>query len=149
MNIHWLADPVRYQRMTTEELRQTFLLESLFSLGEIRLAYIDADRAVVGIAAPVGTAIPLPNDPLLKAGSFLERRELGALNIGGSGVIHVDGESYAMSNLDCLYLGRSNVKVEFESTDFGCPAIFYLLSYPAHQCHPVALIRKEDITPTE
>jgi len=149
MEIHWLADCVRYQRMTTEELRQAFLLDSLHTSGEVRLAYVDAERAVVGFAAPEERALRLPNDPLLRACCFLERRELGVLNIGGGGVVHVDGATYELDNQDCLYLGRGNVKVEFASNDAKTPAAFYLLSYPAHQSYPIALVRKQDVAPTE
>ena len=79
-----MADPVRYPRMTTAELRETFLLHDLYEPGQIHLDYIDLDRAVVGIAAPVESAIALPSYPELRAKYFLERRELGVLNIGGS-----------------------------------------------------------------
>ena len=149
MKTYQTADPVRYPRMTSSELRESFLIDSLSSPGEICLAYIDLDRSVVGMASPLEQTLSLPNDSLLKAQYFLERRELGALNIGGSGTIRVNGESYTMSNLDCLYVGRGNAKVEFESSDPADPAIFYLLSYPAHQVYPVTLIRKEDANPTE
>jgi len=149
MKIHWMADSVRYQGMTTGELRETFLLESLFSLGEIRLAYIGVERAVVGMAAPHGTSLSLPNDPILRANSFLERRELGALNIGGNGRIRVGEESYSVDKLDCLYIGRGSGEVTFESMNPEDPAIFYLLSYPAHHSYLTALVRKEDAIATE
>ena len=149
MKTYQMADPVRYLRMTSSELRESFLIDSLFAPGEIRLAHIDLDRSVVGMASPLETALSLPNDSLLKAQYFLERRELGALNIGGSGTIRANGESYALNNLDCLYVGRGNAEITFESSDPADPAIFYLLSYPAHHVHPVTLVRKEDANPTE
>jgi 4-deoxy-L-threo-5-hexosulose-uronate ketol-isomerase len=149
MKTYLMADPVRYLRMTSSELRESFLIDSLSAPGEVRLAYVDLDRSVVGMASPLENALPLPNDLLLKAQHFLERRELGALNIGGSGTIRVNGESYALNNLDCLYVGRGNAEVTFESSDSADPAVFYLLSYPAHQVYPVTLIRKKDANPTE
>ncbi len=149
MKTYQMADSVRYPRITSSELRESFLIDSLSTPGEISFAYIDLDRSVVGMASPLENALPLPNDSLLKAQYFLERRELGALNIGGNGIIRVNGESYTMSNLDCLYVGRGNDEVEFESSDPADPAIFYLLSYPAHQTYPVTLIPKEDANPTE
>jgi len=149
MKTYLMADPVRYKRMTSVELRESFLIDSLFAPGEIRLVYVDLDRSVVGMASPLDKALLLPTDSMLRADYFLERRELGALNIGGSGSIRVNGESYAVSNLDCLYIGRGNAEVQFESKDAADPAIFYLLSYPAHHVYPTALVRKEDANPTE
>jgi 4-deoxy-L-threo-5-hexosulose-uronate ketol-isomerase len=85
----------------------------------------------------------------LRASYFLERRELGALNIGGKGVIHADGETFALDNLDCLYIGRGTKEISFESVDAKSPAVFYLLSYPAHANYPARLIRKDQASPTE
>jgi 4-deoxy-L-threo-5-hexosulose-uronate ketol-isomerase len=91
----------------------------------------------------------LPNDPILRANSFLERRELGALNMGGNGRIRVGEESYPVDKLDCLYIGRGSGEVTFESMNPEDPAIFYLLSYPAHHSYLTALVRKEDAIATE
>ena len=144
-----MADPVRYQRMTTEELRETFLLDALYEPGKIHLNYVDLDRAVVGMVAPVEGAIALPTDADLRASYFTERREVGVLNIGGSGTVTVEGKSYELENLDVLYVGRGNADVSFESRDKSAPAVFYLLSYPAHASYPVTVVRKADAIPTE
>ena len=144
-----MADPVHYPRMTTEELRETFLLDGLYEPGKIQLNYVDLDRTVVGFAAPEDSALALPAYPELRAAYFTERRELGALNIGGAGAINVDGKSYELGNLDVLYIGRGNKEVSFASKDKSAPAIFYLLSYPAQAVYPVALVPKEDAVPTE
>jgi 4-deoxy-L-threo-5-hexosulose-uronate ketol-isomerase len=144
-----MADPVRYPRMTTEELRGTFLLNDLHEPGKIHLNYIDLDRAVVGIVSPLDVPIALPTDPDLRATYFTERRELGALSIGGAGTITVEGKSYELNNLDVLYIGRGNKEIIFASKDKAAPAVFYLLSYPAHAEYPTALVRKEDASPTE
>ncbi len=144
-----MADAVRYPRMTTEELRETFLLNSLYEPGKMHLNYVDLDRAVVGIAAPAGAPLALLTDPDLRATYFTERRELGVLNIGGSGVARVEGKSYDLENLDVLYIGRGNAEVTFASKSEDAPAIFYLLSYPAHTSYPVTLVRKDEATPTE
>ena len=149
MKTYLMADPVRYKRMTSSELRENFLIDSLAAPGAVRLAYVDLDRSIVGMANPLDKALLLPNDSMLRANYFLERRELGVLNIGGSGVIRVNGESYTMNNLDCLYIGRGNDEVQFESNDATDPAAFYLLSYPAHQVYPTTLIRKEEANPIE
>jgi 4-deoxy-L-threo-5-hexosulose-uronate ketol-isomerase len=121
----------------------------MYAPGEIRLAYIELDRAVAGMATPIAAPLALPTPSALRANYFLERRELGALNIGGEGTIVVDEKLFQLSNLDCLYLGRGNRKVEFASADAAHPAVFYLLSYPAHAEYPLALVRKEDAKPTE
>jgi len=144
-----MADPVRYPRMTTEELRETFLLDNLRQAGAIQLAYVDLDRAVVGMAVPFESSLALPTSPELRASFFTERRELGALNVGGAGVVHVGSSSYSLDNLDLLYIGRGNADIRFESKSANSPAAFYLLSYPAHTSYPVTLVKKIDAQPTD
>ena len=144
-----MADPVRYPRMNTDELRDTFLLSALCAPGQLHLNYVDLDRAVAGFASPLESPIALPTDPDLRATYFTERRELGALNVGGAGVITVEGKTYDLDNLDVLYIGRGNKQVTFASKDKTAPAVYYLLSYPAHAEYPTTLVRKEDAIPTE
>ncbi len=147
MKIVQMADQVRYPSMTTAELRETFLLEDLFREGEIETRYVDLDRAVIGGAVPTTSPLTLETHPELRAEYFLERRELGVLNVGGPGVISVDGASFEMDKLDCLYVGRGNQAVTFVSIDASSPAAFYLLSYPAHATHPNALAKFTDLQP--
>lgn len=149
MKTVFLADPQRFPRMTTQELRDAFLLPSMFESGHIHLAYVDMDRTVIGMATPTETPISLPSPALLRAGHFLDRRELGALNIGGNGGIRVGDSTYSLQNLDCLYLGRGQSDVSFYSEDPESPAVFYLLSYPAHRSFPTSLIRKSESNPME
>ena len=144
-----MADPVRYPRMTTAELRETFLLDGLSEPGKINLNYVDLDRTIAGFAAPVDTALTLPTYPELRAEYFLERREVGVLNVGGAGQVSVDGQKYELNNLDVLYISRGKKQVIFTSNDSSKPAAFYLLSYPAHAEYPVTLVRKEEANPTE
>jgi 4-deoxy-L-threo-5-hexosulose-uronate ketol-isomerase len=144
-----MADPVRYPVMTTKQLRETFLIDTLYAPGMLCLSYVDLDRAVVGMAAPLTTPIALVPDEALRVNYFMERRELGALNIGGNGIIHVDGKTHALENLDCLYVGRGAKEVAFQSADINAPAIFYLLSYPAHASHPTTLVRKDQASSVE
>jgi 4-deoxy-L-threo-5-hexosulose-uronate ketol-isomerase len=143
-----MADPVRYPRMTTEELRGTFLLEGASAPGKLQLAYVDLDRAVVGMAVPGEQPLSLPTYPELRAGFFTERRELGVLNIGGAGAVHVGQQTCCLDNLDVLYIGRGNPEVRFESKSKDQPAVFYLLSYPAHSNYPTTLVKKADANPT-
>jgi 4-deoxy-L-threo-5-hexosulose-uronate ketol-isomerase len=149
MKTYLMADPVRYPAMTTAQIRETFLIDALYEPGALRQVYVDLDRAVVGMAAPLATPITLAPDTMLRANHFLERRELGVLNIGGTGAIRVDGTAHTLENLDCLYIGRGAKEVVFESADTKSPAIFYLLSYPAHTSYPTTLIRKDDASPVE
>lgn len=144
MKLYQMADPVRYKRMTTEELRETFLVENLFAPGKIELVYTDLDRAVIGSAVPQGAPLTLGTEPELRAEYFTERRELGVLNIGGKGSVEVEGKKYSMDRLDCLYVGRGNPKVVFSSDDPAKPAQFYLLSYLAHTSYPTTLVKKEE-----
>src|SRR5579863_3152886 len=108
MKIIQMADAVRYARMTTAELRETFLLDHLFIPGMLSLTYLDLDRTVVGSAVPLGSAIVLPTDDALKADHFTERRELGVLNVGASGTVRVNEHSFDLEHLDALYIGRGN-----------------------------------------
>jgi 4-deoxy-L-threo-5-hexosulose-uronate ketol-isomerase len=149
MKIVMMADPVRYPRMNTQELRETFLIDGLSQPGSICLSYVDLDRAVVGIAVPVENPLVLETSPELRATYFTERREIGALNVGGIGTIHVGATSYQLGNLDLLYIGRGNADIRFESTDKDNPAVYYLLSYPAHAAYPVALVRKAEAQPAD
>jgi 4-deoxy-L-threo-5-hexosulose-uronate ketol-isomerase len=131
--------------MTTEQLRETFLLEGLFKPGEIECVYVDVDRTVIGSAVPTSAALVLASDPMLRAEYFLERRELGVLNVGGAGTVVVDGKSFDLAKLDCLYVGRGSKSVEFSSSSADTPASFYLLSYPAHKEYPTAMVKFADL----
>lgn len=144
-----ISDPVRYSRMTTEELRQSFLIDKIARPGAIELTYLDLDRAVVGIASPTVGHLKLETSPELRAQYFTERRELGALNIGGEGIVHVGDSAYTLQNLDLIYIGRGNPEIRFESKSAASPAAYYLLSYPAHASYPVTVVKKDSAQPTE
>jgi len=144
-----IADPVRYPRMTTHELRESFLINAIYQPGTIQLTYIDLDRAVVGMAVPLERPLVLSTSPELRAEYFTERRELGALNVGGAGTVHVGSSTYELDNLDLIYIGRGNQDIRFESKSKDTPAAFYLLSYPAHAIYPVTVVKKADAQPTE
>lgn len=144
-----ISDPVRYSRMTTQEVRECFLADGLYEAGDIRFNYVDLDRAVVGIASPLNAPLTLTSYPELRAEYFTERRELGALNIGGPGVVQVGDRRHELGNLDLIYIGRGNPDIRFESMEKGTPAVFYILSYPAHAEHPVTVVRKSEAQPTE
>jgi 4-deoxy-L-threo-5-hexosulose-uronate ketol-isomerase len=144
-----MADPVRYPAMTTAQVREAFLIDALFRPGELHQVHVDLDRAVVGMAAPLRRPIGLIADETLRAKYFTERRELGVLNITTGGLIHVGSESHLLASLDCLYIGQGAKEITFESTNPDSPAVFYLLSYPAHCSYPTTLVRKADASLVE
>ena len=138
-----------YAGLNTDELRGAYLLEGLFVPGEIKLVYTDTDRAIVGGAIPLQGPLMLAAAAELRAEYFCERRELGILNVGGEGSVEVEDHEFAMSKLDCLYVGRGSRKVVLKSRDANDPAAFYLLSYPAHTPCPTRLARKSEATAVE
>ncbi|MBC6611139.1 5-dehydro-4-deoxy-D-glucuronate isomerase [Hymenobacter sp. BT507] len=133
--------------MNTAELRENFLLENLFVPGDIQLVYTHYDRMVVGGVVPTGDAIPLPCPDNLKADFFLQRRELGILNIGQPGTVTVDGTTYELGRQDCLYVGKDAQEVVFASADPSQPARYYLLSTPAHATYPTKRLTQAEATP--
>lgn len=143
MKTRLVADQIRYQRMSTAELRESFLVEDLFQPGSVELIYADADRAVIGSVVPTGKKLTLAADKeQLASEYFAERREIGILNTGAAGNVIVEGKPYAMEHCDGLYIGRGSRQIEFESHDGSEPARFFLISYPAHATYPTAHAKK-------
>jgi 4-deoxy-L-threo-5-hexosulose-uronate ketol-isomerase len=138
--------PHQVAQMSTKELRETFLVEKLFEPGEVTGTFTDLDRLVVGGAMPLAP-LSLPNHKETGASFFLERRELGAINIGGPGQIVADGKTFALDKLDCAYLPKGTKSVVFESSSSQNPAKFYFLSCPAHATLPAAMLKAKDATP--
>lgn len=134
--------------MNTDELRQTFLIEQLMVDDQIKLVYSHYDRVIVGGAKPTSSTLTLETHPELRADYFLERRELGIINVGGEGIVEVDGESFMLNKLDCVYAGKGVKTVRFKSSDGNKPAVFYLLSSPAHQSYPARKLTKEEAQPS-
>ncbi len=131
-----------YPGLNTEALRAAFLVDSLFTGGQVELVYTDADRAIVGSAVPTSAPLRIGADAELRAACFCERRELGLFNIGGNGAVAAGGQRFELGKLDCLYVGRGTECIELSSADPANPAAFYLLSYPAHATHPTTLARE-------
>lgn len=125
-------------------LREELLIDDVFGKNEVRLVYSHIDRIIVGGVMPDKGGVRLPCGDELRAEYFLERREMGVINIGGSGRITADGQVYEMNGGDCLYLGRGVKDVAFFSADDRSPAAFYINSCPAHKEYPTRLIREAD-----
>ena len=144
MEFLFTADRNRYRRMTTDELRDSYMVEEMFLPGEVTLCYTDIDRAIVGSAVPLGEPLTLPVHKELASEFFAQRREIGVINIGGAGKVTVDGETYDVDNRDSLYIGRGSKDVEFLSDSVESPAQYYILSYPAHADYPTKLVKQSD-----
>ncbi|MFC1551812.1 5-dehydro-4-deoxy-D-glucuronate isomerase [Candidatus Latescibacterota bacterium] len=136
MEKRYSPDQIRFEMMNTTEIRESFLIEDLFTSGEVGMIYSDIDRVIVGSAVPTGSALSLEAGKELAADYFAQRRELGVINIGGSGAVLVDGSEYPMVKLDALYIGRGSKDIAFTSADAANPAKFYIVSYPAHAEYP-------------
>jgi 4-deoxy-L-threo-5-hexosulose-uronate ketol-isomerase len=128
---------------TTEELRREFLINNLFVENQIKLVYTMYDRLIVGGIMPVNQALTLETIDELKAPYFLERRELGIINVGGKGKVTVDGTVYELNNKEALYIGKGNKEVTFEAVN-GEQPYFYINSAPAHQAFPTKKITKAE-----
>jgi 4-deoxy-L-threo-5-hexosulose-uronate ketol-isomerase len=133
--------------MSTQQLRDAFQITSLFVPGEINGHFTDLDRLVVGGAMPAAKPVELANHRETGRAFFLERRELGAINIAGAGTVVADGKTFALEKLDCVYLPMGTKSVSFTSDDAKHPAKFYFLSCPAHAAHPAAMMKSADVTP--
>ena len=149
MEIRFQNSPKETSQMDTQQLRTNFLVEGLMQPGEIKLVYTHYDRMIVGGIVPTAKVISLPNEGELKANYFLERRELGIINVGGKGTVTADGSSYEIDKLECVYLGKGTKEVSFSSTDQKSPAYFYILSVPAHHTYPNTKMTKEQAAPVQ
>ncbi|SFF11474.1 4-deoxy-L-threo-5-hexosulose-uronate ketol-isomerase [Paenibacillus algorifonticola] len=148
MEIRHTTNPTDVKQYTTERLRQEFLIESLFEQDRLTSVYTHYDRMVVGGAFPVNEKLALEAGDTLKTEYFLERREIGFLNIGGDAVITVDGETYELSRLDVLYVGKGKRDVQLASKDKANPTKLYFCSALAHAEYPTRKMTMEEANPT-
>lgn len=147
MELRTAASPRDVKHYTTERLREEFLIQNLFVTGEIKLVYSHIDRIITGAAVPV-EPITLTAGDELRAEYFLQRREMGVINIGPKGIICVDGKDYEVGYKEGMYIGRGAKDIVFKSADAKDPARFYINSTPAHTAYPTVLIKPEG-TPSE
>ena len=134
------CNPQDVKTYDTDRLRSSFLMEKVMVADEINLTYSMYDRFIFGGAMPVQKELVLDTIDPLKAQYFLERRELGVINVGGDGIVSVDGKEYELHFKEALYVGRGNKKVTFRSKDAANPAKFYLNSATAHQAYKTQLV---------
>lgn len=129
-----------YKHYDTARLREEYVVEDVFGVDDIHLTYSYIDRIIFGGVIPVNEEVVLGSAPELRAEHFLDRREMGVINIGGDGFITVDGTRYDVKHWEALYIGRGAKEVKFASLDKNIPATFYIASSPAHKEYPTKLI---------
>ena len=147
MEIRFQSSPREVKGMNTQQLRENFLVQHLMQANQIQLVYSHFDRVIVGGAMPVSNPVLLPNEAELRADYFLERRELGIINVGGAGTVEADGVVYELNKLDALYLGKGTRSVSFTSASADQPAQYFLLSAPAHHTYPNRRMQKDEAAP--
>lgn len=143
MELRTAASPKDVKYYTTQRLREEFLIQDLFVPDEIKLVYSHIDRIITGAATPVSKTLALTAGDELRAEYFLQRREMGVINIGGAGVITIDGKQYEVGFKEAMYIGMGARDISFESKDGSAPAKFYINSAPAHKSYPTVLIKPE------
>ncbi len=149
MEIRFAISAKESKQMDTAAIRDHYLVNELFNNDQIKLVYTHYDRMIIGGVKPISKKIALATHEELKADYFLERRELGIINVGGKGIVSADGQSFNVDKLSCLYAGKGVKEVTFASADANDPALFYLLSAPAHASYPTTLFTKEQASPVD
>jgi 4-deoxy-L-threo-5-hexosulose-uronate ketol-isomerase len=142
-NIRFASNPDDFRNYSTEQIRDQFLIADLFIKGEINLIYSHYDRFIIGGVKPASTSLMLETIEPLKSEYFLERRELGIINIGDTGIVTVDGEVFQLANREALYVGKGSEKIEFQN-DGNKQALFYLNSAPAHKSSSAKKITQDE-----
>lgn len=149
MKILHSVHPEDFKRYDTALIRNRFLVADIVEKDAVNCVYTHYDRMIVGAANPATKEVALENYPNLRAGFFLERRELGIINVAGSGRVAADEQAFDLEKFDCLYIGKGVRNVSFASADDEDPAVFYLLSSPAHASFPTALMSLEEAAKVE
>jgi len=140
----YAQSPKEVKQMDTAALRDNFLIEHVFEANQVNLTLSHFDRYIVGGAMPTDQKIALPNPDDLKAAYFLERRELGIINVGGKAIVTADGETYELDYKEALYIGKGTKEVFFESADKGAATKLYINSAPAHHTYPTKKVSKAE-----
>ena len=144
IELRYASHPQDFKSYDTERLRKEFLIENVFMTDEISLVYSMYDRYIVGGAMPVKKNLKLEAPDELKSGQFLERREMGIINVGGDAVVDTGGKVFKIGYKEALYLGKGTKDVVFKSADAKKPAKLYINSAPAHHAYPSKKITLKD-----
>lgn len=144
----YASSPEAVKEYDTTQLRDEFLIENLMEIGKVKMTYSHYDRYITGAAVPK-TSLKLEAIDPLKSGYFLERREIGIINVGATGSIEVDGTSYKIEHKDALYIGSGAKEVIFKSDDANEPALFYFNSAPAHASYPTKKVSRAEANKLE
>ncbi len=142
--VRYAVGPRETNQMGTEALRDEFLIDQVFGIDQINWIYTHYDRYVVGGVIPKKILVKLETIDPLKANFFLERREMGIINVGGNGSVTADGINYSLGYKEALYLGRGTKEVSFSSEEITSPAKFYINSTPAHQAYPSRKVGRDE-----
>lgn len=143
MKVLHSVHPEDFKSYQTALIRERFLVDQIVQPDQLNCAYTHYDRMIVGAANPVNSTLELPNYDNLRADYFLERREIGIINVAGAGEVVADGQTYTLNKLDCLYIGKGVKSVTFSSKNASEPAVYFLLSSPAHKTYPTTLMTNE------
>ncbi len=142
--VRYASSPKEVKKMNTKQLRKEFLIKKVMHKDEIKWTYSHYDRYATGGVIPVNKAVKLETIEPLKADYFLERRELGIINVGQTGTVKVDGKEYTLEYKEALYVGRGSKEVVFTSKSEKKPAHFYLNSTPAHKVYPTQKVSQAE-----
>ncbi len=147
MQTRYSSSPKETSAYNTAELRGHFLIDKLFEPDQIVWVYSHYDRVMIGGAFPRGHVLKLEGHANLRSDYFLERREIGIINVGGPGTVTAGEDTFTLEKLGCVYVGKGIENVTFSSEDAENPAQYYLLSSPSHSPHPTRCYSKEDAQP--
>ena len=144
MEIRHAISPLEFKSLDTDSTRKQFLVEDLFVPDEKKLIYSHIDRIIVGGVCPAEKSLGLEGGKEMGSEFFLERRELGVINVGQAGVVSVDGNEHQLQYKEGLYVGAGNREITFSSSDPDNPAKFYLNSATAHKAFPTMRVTAEN-----
>ncbi|MBP1708919.1 MAG: 4-deoxy-L-threo-5-hexosulose-uronate ketol-isomerase [Deltaproteobacteria bacterium] len=145
MDIRYAIHPDQMKSFDTQALRKHFLVEGLFERNKVNMVYSHVDRIIVGGICPTDQEVGLQVTKELGVDFFLQRREVGIINVGSKGTVSVDGKEYDLENKECLYIGMGLKEVLFKSSDRNRPAKFYFNSAPAHAAYPLMKLTMKDV----
>lgn len=149
MNNRYANHPNDSKKYNTNQLREHYMVEEIFSDDKVELTYSHVDRIIFGGIKPVNESLKLEAGKSMGVDYFLERREMGVINVGGEGIVSIDGEEFALNNKDGLYIGKGNKDIIFKSSNPKNPAKFYINSVPAHKEYKTVKIEIEKANPVK